>query len=234
MISTFSYNVDLAKIVGPLSAIFISLIDFYQKNNNGEKVSLDRNTIYNNIGVDEQTQLSIENNLTLGKILDVKGLRGPSDKNYYYINYNELDKVLKEDRESFTINVVNNKINNKKVDKETKKEKTLKILKNCVKVEDQVIKQYIFDWIDSVIESGNYLTTQSVKINIDQLVKFSTDQSKLIEVLLIATKSSWKDLTWAMTRVAQNKTLKDNNNFSNYSDIKFSNNKNDQVVQEAF
>lgn len=233
MLSTFSYNVDLAKIVGPLSSIFISLIDFYQKNNNGDKVSLDRNTIYNNIGIDEQSQLSIENNLVLGNVLEVKNVRGPSDKNYYCLNYEELSKILKEDKNYFTMNVVNNKINNKKEDKETKKEKTLKRLKNCVKIEDQVIKQYVFDWIDSVIESGNYLTTQSVKINVDQLVKFSQDQDKLIEVLLISTKNSWKDLSWAMNRVSQNKVIK-NNNFSNYSEIRFSNDKDNQVVQEAF
>lgn len=232
MISTFSYNVDLAKIVGPLSSIFISLIDFYQKNNNGDKISLDRSTIYNNIGIDEQSQLSIENNLVLGKVLEVKSVRGPSDKNYYSLNYEELSKILKEDKNYFTVNIINNKINSKKEAKETKKEKTLKRLKNAVNIDDQVIKQYIFDWIDSIIESGNYLTTQSIKINVDQLVKFSTDQSKLIEVLLIATKSNWKDLTWAMNRVSQNK-INSGNNFSNYSEIKF-NNKSEQVIQEAF
>lgn len=224
-----SYNVDIAKLIGPLSAIYVSFIDKLLIRN--EKLLLSRNQIFDYTGIDFDKQDEIENNLTYCGILDIKNVRGSSEKKNYILNYDRLEIILNDPtkiNEVYKLSTVKSKPK-EKVSKETKKEQMLKRLKNAVKIDDEVLKQHIFDWIDSVIEKGNYLTTQSVKINIEELNKFTSSQSIAIQVLNIATKNCWRDLSWAMNKVTPE--LDNKNNFADYNNI-VSNG--ERVVYEAF
>lgn len=224
-----SYNIDVAKILGPLSSIYVSFIDKLLTKN--EKVLLSKNQIYNYTGIDFNKQDEVEKNLTYCGIMDIKEARGNSDKRSYFINYDRLNIILNNPEkinEVYTLSTVKQKPK-EKVSRETKKEQTLKRLKNSVKIEDEVLRQHIFDWIDSVIEKGGYLTTQSVKINVEELSKFTSSQSIAIEVLNIATKNCWRDLSWAMNKVDTG--LDNKNNFVDYSSI-VSNG--DNKINEAF
>lgn len=213
-----SYNLDVAKVLGPLSAIYISFIDKSNEDNKNDKLSLSRTDILNKTGIDERFQEEVEKFLFSKGILDIQNLRNSSEKNYYSINYERLDSIINDPEKLNEIYKLTTKSPfKKKVDKETKKEQTLKRLKNAVKVDDEVLKQYIFDWIDSIIEKGGYITTQSIKINVNELMKFATSQEIAIKVLTIATKNCWRDLSWAMNRV--NSGLNDRNNFNNYNSI---------------
>ena len=86
--------------------------------------------------------------------------------------------------------------------------------------------------IDSVIERGNTLTRSAVKLNIENLRNFTTDQELAIKVLKIAIINGWRDLYWAIEKVKPiKKSSTSGNNFANYSDIKGTKN---NVMDEAF
>ena len=225
-----SYNVDIAKSIGVLSAIYVSFIDKLLIRNSN-KLLLSRDQIYDYTGIDFDKQDEVENSLIHCGIMEIKSARGSSDKKSYLINYDRLNDILNNPskfNEVYILSTYKQKPK-EKVSKETKKEQTLRRLKNVVKIDDEVLKQHIFDWIDSVIEKGGYLTTQSVKINVEELCKFTKSQALAIEVLNIATKNCWRDLSWAMDRVGAK--IDNKNNFADYSNI--ISNSSDRV-REAF
>ena len=99
----------------------------------------------------------------------------------------------------------------------------MKRLKSVVKVDDDELRGYIFDWIDSVIDGGKLLTVQSVKINVEQLLSFSNNKKDLIDVLLTATKNSWRDFSWVIDKKKKGVSDSGGRNFADYGSIKFSN-----------
>lgn len=216
--SNLSYNVSIAKKIGVVCAILVSVIDSSIMED--DKVMLSREYIFNRSGIDEQAQEEAEEKLKSIGVLKIRKSRGSDDKNYYTLNYEKLGETFCSP-DSAVESLVSVKTPKQK--KMTKKEAVIVGLKRSVSGDiDPVIKQYIFDWIDSVIESGNYLTKQSVSINIKQLIEFSKNQKDLIDVLQIATKNSYRDLSWAMDRVKKSSIVeKSGRNFANYPSIKF-------------
>ena len=214
--SSISYNVELSKKLGINSAIFVSLLDMFI-NGGDERIIIDRELIYDRTGLDFEMQEDVEKKLADVGLLAIRKVRNSDSKNYYGIDYAKLEKVL--DDETFQIDSVRSSLTKKeKMKKETKQEKHLKELKRCVDTDDEVLKQSIFDWIDSVHEAGKYLTTQAVRLNVNQLMLFSSSQKDRLDVLSISIKNGWKDLNWAMDRL---KKKKDGRNFANYGSIKF-------------
>jgi hypothetical protein len=213
---SISYDVGLSKKIGINSAIFISFLDMFI-NGGDERIIVDKELIYDRTGLDFEMQDDIEKKLTSIGLLTVRKVRNSDCKNYYGIDYTILEKVLYDD--SFQIDSNRSSLSKKeKMKKETKEEKHLKELKRCIDVDDEVLKQSIFDWIDSVHEAGKYMTTQAVKLNVKQLMLFSSSQKDRLDVLSISIKNGWKDLNWAMERL---KKSKDSRNFANYGSIKF-------------
>lgn len=212
-----SYNVDIAKSIGVLSAIYVSFIDKLLIRN--EKLALSKNQIYDYTGIDFDKQDEVEDNLVRCGIMDIKGPRTNSDKKSFSINYNRLEEILNDPKKIDEVYffTTSTKKTKEKVSKETKKEQNLKKLKNAVKIEDEVLKQHIFDWIDSVMDSGKYLTVQSIKINIEQLKKFTSSQDIAIQVVDMSAKNCWRDFEWAMSKVKPE--IDNKNNFANYNNI---------------
>lgn len=222
--SSISYNVDLSKKIGINSAIFISLLDMLI-NSGDERIILDREFIYDRTGLDFEMQEAIENLLVKNDLIAVRKVRNSDCKNYYGIDYVKLEKIIEDKDFQIDSAPLTKK---EKMKKETKAEKHLKELKRNVDVDDEVVKQSIFDWIDSVHEAGKYLTTQAVRLNVKQLMLFSSSQKDRLEALSISIKNGWKDLNWAMDRLQKKK---DGRNFANYGDIKFDD---DSLSNEVF
>lgn len=221
-----SYDVSLSKKIGINPAIFISFLDMFI-NGGDERIIIDKELIYDRTGLDFEMQDDIEKKLTSIGLLTVRKVRNSDCKNYYGIDYTILEKVLNDD--SFQIGSNRSSLSKKeKMKKETKEEKHLKELKRCIDVDDEVLKQSIFDWIDSVHEAGKFLTTQAVRLNVKQLMVFSSSQKDRLEVLSISIKNGWKDLNWAMDRLQKKK---DSRNFANYGEIKFND---DSLSNEVF
>lgn len=233
MIETFSYSVELAKKIGPLSSIYLSVLNLMCIYQHEFTISATRNDIYNLSGIEESKQLEIEMYLTKLNILSVKPFRGSNEKNHYTINYLIIKNIINQSVSTIeTLDSIKASVVDKKK-KTSKKESKIDRLKKSISVDDTVVKQNLCDWIDSVIEKGGYLTTQSVKINIDELTKFSSNKDIQNQVIKMATKNCWRDLSWAMDRLKnQNKIFSESsNNFEKYSNIKGSQ---DDLVNEAF
>lgn len=226
-----SYNIYVAKLFGPLSAIYISNLDrCYECCGKDSCIPLSREQIYDSTGIDVVKQIEVEECLISYGILYVKSFRNSSEKNYYRLDYDRLKSIIDDPNKVNEVSSYTSIVKSptKKVDKETKKEQALRRLKNAVKIDDEVLKQHLFDWIDSVIEKGGYLTTQAVKINIDELTKFTSDQDLAIKVILMATKNCWRDLSWAMDKFSN---ARNGNNFANYSEIRADE---DSIMSETF
>ena len=225
--TTASYSIELSKKIGVIPSIMVSVIDGFI-NDTSESVILSRKFIFDRTGIPIEAQKMVEDKLSTIGVISVKKVKNSSDKNYYCINYDCFDSLLFKQISEEPVETI--KKDRKKMERATKKETTLKKLKGCVEIEDDVVKQYVFDWIDSVIESGNYLTQPSVKINIKQLTSACKTKEEMINVLLMATKNSWRDLGWAIDKL--NISVDSDRNFANYSDIKFG--EDDNLSDEVF
>ena len=82
----------------------------------------------------------------------------------------------------------------------SKKEAEIKSLKSSIKEESEIVRQYLYDWIDAVMLSPRgYLSKQGVKISVEDLNRFSESEDVKVEVLRIAVKNSYRDLKWAIS-----------------------------------
>lgn len=215
--STMSYNLELSKLVGVIPSIFLSFVDM-NVNEGNEKVVLSRDYIFDRTGIPQDKQEIAEGILINVGVLERRKVRNSDTENYYGIDYDVLNSM-----DSSSISILEKSCKKKIVSNETKKEKTLKRLKSVVKVDDDELRGYIFDWIDSVIDGGKLLTVQSVKINVEQLLSFSNNKKDLIDVLLTATKNSWRDFSWVIDKKKKGVSDSSGRNFADYGSIKFSN-----------
>ncbi|MBO7696683.1 MAG: hypothetical protein J6T10_28985 [Methanobrevibacter sp.] len=212
-----SYNVDVAKKLGVFSSIYISFIDKLLIRN--EKLMLSRTQIYDYTGISESKQEDAERELVSYGVMEINGPRTNSNKRSYNINYDRLNAIVsgEEDINCAYVFLTDPPKKEKNVSKETKREQLLKKLKGAIKVDDEVLEQHLCDWVDSVIDGGKYLTVQSIKINVEQLLKYTSSQTIAIQVVDMATKNCWRDLEWAMNKV--NPCQNSKNNFADYSSI---------------
>lgn len=242
MFKTNSYIVEYAKSFGPISAIFINLLSSFNSQLENGDIVLSREEIYNYTGLNDADQMKAEDFLMKLGIIRVKPFKGNDLKNHYFLDESKVD-ILKEKTldnlstmfgfdVSAPLKTTAKNVFSERQKKENKKDQQIRSLKSVINVEDSVLHQYLCDWIDSVIERGNTLTRAAVKLNIENLKNFTTDQELAIKVLKIAIINGWRDLYWAIEKVKPiKKSSVSGNNFANYSDIKGTKN---NLMDEAF
>lgn len=223
---SFSYSLDMAKALGINNSVFIALLYMQSNLQNIEvssgKLFLTRQSIYNLTGMDEDKQGEVENSLTSCGILDVKN-RKDSPNFYYTLNEAKLslalkhvDVLVKPEMLDMHTSVVEK--SNKPKGK-TKAEKHVEQLKRSLKCDDEVIKQRLCDWIDSVHERGSFIPTNGLQLYINDLFAYSNDQQTLLNILDIAIKNGWRDLKLTAEKYGQNCSTS-GRNFASYLDIK--------------
>lgn len=242
MFKTNSYIVEYAKSFGPISAIFINLLSSFNSQLENGDIVLSREEIYNYTGLNDTDQMKAEDFLMKLGIIRIKSFKGNDLKNHYFLDESKVD-ILKEKTldnlstmfgldVSVSFKTTAKNVFSERQKKENKKDQQIRSLKSVINVEDSVLHQYLCDWIDSVIERGNTLTRAAVKLNIENLRNFTTDQELAIKVLKIAIINGWRDLYWAIEKVKPiKKSSASGNNFANYSDIKGTKN---NLMDEAF
>ena len=105
------------------------------------------------------------------------------------------------------------------MNKKTKQDKMYDSMIRSVNTGDEVVNQYVIDWINSVRDNPKrYMTKQSFDLSLNKMLNFYVKQEDRIEVLKIAIKGSYSDIDWAIDRYEDRKPI--NNNFANYSEIK--------------
>lgn len=220
-LQTFSYNLNVAKKLGVISAVFLSCI--YNELMLNESVSLTRDDIFNRTGIDESKQREVEEVLSECGIITVKRFKNNVEKSYYTINESRFisaveNKCLSDILSDFSdTQNVNRKSATKTV---TKKSSHIESLKKSIKVADEIIRQYVCDWIESVYANPKgFMSLQSLSIGVQELTAYSSSQEVQIEILKLATMSGYRDITWAIQRYDE-KNSSSGSNFVKYSDIK--------------
>ena len=223
-----NYNLDIAKVFGPCSAIFLSCLDmenaFHKRNtNNDSSMSLTRAEIYERTALDDEKQHEIEIALQECGVLIVKPLKNIPNKNYYIINEEQLFKIMQSNKPTEIIGEEKSKqfIQKPRVEPINKRQSHIIQLKKRIKVDDPIIQTYLIDWIDAVYSNPKgFLSPTGIDIAQQELKAYSGDnQEKAINVLKIAIKGGLRDLTWAIEQY-ESKSGANSNNFANYSDIK--------------
>ena len=223
-----NYNLDIAKVFGPCSAIFLSCLDmenaFHKRNtNNDSSMSLTRAEIYERTALDDEKQREIEIALQECGVLIVKPLKNIPNKNYYIINEEQLFKIMQSNNPTEIIGEEKSKqfIQKPRVEPINKRQSHIIQLKKRIKVDDPIIQTYLIDWIDAVYSNPKgFLSPTGIDIAQQELKAYSGDnQEKAINILKIAIKGGLRDLTWAIEQY-ESKSGANSNNFANYPDIK--------------
>lgn len=242
-LNSYSYNVGIAKIFGVCSSIFLTCLqDEYdlqlsnKKLNLNNTMSISRQAIYDRTGLDDDKQKEVESSLIECGVLTVKPLQNVPNKNYYVLNTKQLDKIISAPE---PIKVIENEnaiplIKKPRVEPQSKRKTMIANLKGRIKTESPIIRQYMCDWIDSVyVNPKGFMSPSSLNISEEELNTFTKgDEDKQIEILKIAIKNGWRDISWAIKRyVEQNGSDGISNNFVSYNDIKSDGT---NVADEAF
>ena len=203
-----SYNVDVAKVFGICSSIFLSCLDSefqYQERNKGlsadSSISLSRAEIYARTALDDDKQVEVETSLKEVGVLAVKPLKNIPNKNYYIINKDNIDKIMNSENPEEFIVSAKQFLPKKRVEPISKRQSRILSLKKKVNVSDPVIQQYLCDWIDAVYSNPKgFLSPSGITIAQEELMKYAQTQDKQIAVLKIAIKGGLRDMTWAIDR----------------------------------
>lgn len=238
-----SYNVRVAKILGVCSAAFLTCLNnelLYQQrqldpSKRNDILSMTRSEIYETAGLDDVKQVEVEAALTACGIICVKPFKNVQNKNYYSIDFAQLEKIITAVKPEDVLASATAKqfIKPPSVKPMSKHQMHIASLKKRLKHDDQIILQYLYDWVDSVYANPKgFLSISSVDIAVQELKAYADgDQEKQIGVLKIAIKGGLRDLTWAIQQYESKQNTNTTNNFVSYSDIKSNGN---NIIDEAF
>ena len=224
----YSYNVEIAKIFGVKTSIFLTCINYAyscQLNrhslNANDTISLSRGEIYEVTGLSDDEQVDVELTLTECGVLSVKSFQNIPNKNYYILNETKLNDILNSDN---PVDVIKSSsasqfIRGKRVEPVSKRQTYIASLKKKINVEDPVLQDYFVQWIDAVYSNPKgFLSPSGVVIAQQELMEYCRDnQDTQIKVLKEAIKGGLRDLTWAIQNYEKNNHI-DSRNFANYSD----------------
>ena len=151
-----SYNIDIAKLFGINSAILLTCLDMeycYQKRNNkildNDAISLSRAEIYERTALDDTQQSDVEFSLIECGVLSMKPVQNSSSKNYYIINFIQLEKILSSSNPADIISSekADQFIRGRRKEPLSKRQTYINKLKTKIKVEDPIVQQYFVDYV---------------------------------------------------------------------------------------
>lgn len=228
-LQTNSYNLEIAKVFGVLTAVFLKCIDdeilFQERNkliSEDKTISLSRAEIYARTALDDDKQIDIEFALQECGVLIVKPLKNVPNKNYYIFNQEQLIKIMVAEDPSEVLGTEKAKQFTKgaRIEPLSKRQNRIIGLKKKITIEDPVVKQYLVDWIDAVYsrQKGGFLSPTGVTIAQEELIAYAKDnQEKQIAILKIAIKGCLRDLTWAIEQYEKQNPV-GTRNFMEYND----------------
>lgn len=233
LLDSYSYNLRIAQVFGVNSAVFISCINeeyryVERSSKTGEvenHVSLSRAEIYGRTAIDDEKQREVELALQSCGVLTVKPLQNIPGKNYYVLNREVLEKIIKSEDPVKVLEDSNMTqfIRRTRVEPRSKRQIGIEKLKKCIDLEDPVMQQYFIDWVDGVYaKQRGFLSPGAIKIAIEELYQYAKDdEQKRISVIRIAIKNGMRDMTWAIREYEkENPPTEGSRNFGEYSDMK--------------
>lgn len=209
--NNMTYNLKMATIFGVCSAIFLSLLIDTKEENLYQLVDekyfmLSRQTIYDYTGLDDLKQLEVEDNLKECNLIEVLPVKNNSDKFYYSLDENLLQKFLEakstEDAKKLLTKSARKKslISVPRTTPPSKRALYIDNLKKSIKEEDVLLREDYLNWIDSVYGNPKgYLSVSSIQQCIKTLNEFSKGNKQLErDIVKIAIKNGWRNIDWAI------------------------------------
>lgn len=243
-LQTNSYNLEVAKVFGVCTAVFLSCIDneyqLQERNrsiSDDNTISLSRAEIYARTALDDEKQIDVELALQECGVLIVKPLKNIPNKNYYNLNTEQLTKILTAENPSEVLGDEKAKqfTQQKRVEPLSKRKNRIIQLKKKISVSDPIIQQYMCDWIDAVYTNPKgFISPTGVSIAQEELLAYTkNDQEKQIAILKIAIKGGLRDITWAIEQYEKQSGI-GTRNFMDYNDKTHIANANDVLDDETF
>lgn len=228
-LQTNSYNLDIAKVFGVSTSVFLTCLNTeYERQirdkalNANNTMAMSRAEIYARTALDDDKQKDVELALTECGVITVKPLQNVPNKNYYILNEEQLTKIMQSNNPSEIIGEERSKqfIKPTRVEPTSKRKTHIISLKKKINMEDPIIQQYFVDWIDAVYTNPKgFLSPSGVVIAQQELLAYSLDQAKQIAILKIAIKGGMRDITWAIEQYEKQAGV-GTRNFAKYEDIK--------------
>ena len=200
-----SYNVDIAKRMGLLTASLISYISrerdraiLHRSLNKNGTFSVYRNDIFEDTGLSVDEQSAVESSLGKIGILEVSPFRDEINRVYYKFNDDVLYAVMGRTVNHSPVTSIVDSVDSPSVRAKrlTSRERSMNDAKRAVKETDSGLRQMWIDWIDAVYERKFTLTPAAVVLNEKQLERF--DSAKKEEILQNAIKNGYRDISWSI------------------------------------
>lgn len=234
-LSSVSYNKDVAKIVGVIPAILLSLLDssaadLIAQDAYDGRVLMSRDEIYNKTGIPASDQITAESILSNISILSVADARN-SVRKIYTVDEKQLREVLNAGVSIVSISKPSQPAQEKPA---RKKRDPVAFLKQLADFGDDGVNKMLGDWIAALYEIGKGGISKQSFLLQQQMLKEHTlgDPERAKQILTIAITRGYRDISWA---IKANSTAQDkagSYNFSNYTDIASSGNS--QTTGEVF
>lgn len=227
ILKSYSYNVDIAKIFGINCAVFIQLLVEHNYS-----ISINREDLFNAIGLDISKQGEVERSLEDCKILTIKSNKNGNST--YKLNIDLLTSML-QNYTTYNSFIKQNKGTNTgiKVTRQDKATIQLNKLKSYIMCEDDKFRQYWGDWVEAVYtkENGRFPNKASIHIAEQELNSYTDSDNIKETIIFIAIKNGYRDMTWAISKYEQENNRDASINFIKYNDIKSDGN---NIVDEEF
>lgn len=238
MFEIFSYNVDIARAFGVMSAIMLQYISQQIKTQSQQGVdvshiAVSRQDIYRRTGIQEDKQMLVENSLSSCRVMTVTPVKRSIGKNYYYVDEDALMKTMSSRIQLDTIYQLDQSVcgNSESAQKQkcqskkqhkTQRQKTIERLHTFVVSSNysEIYKQKMCDWIDAVYQKPNgFMSESGIDISIKELMQYTDKEDCAIAILNIAIKNGYRDIIWAIQYYEKQNQVDSSMNFCKYSDI---------------
>lgn len=199
-----TYNLIIAKKLGVLSAIYLSiLIDNITKETNSVKFT--RKEIYNLTGIENNKQKEIEDKLSSCGIVEITQ-HGQTSANIYTLSETAIISLLLNESNDFN-NLFN--LMKKIKPKALNTPKNVEELKKSIKTKDVIAKKYLETWIDTVLNKSEYLLPQTVNKIERELCDYAKDSlDKYRELCKLASELGYVTSRWIVNKYEQKQNLK--------------------------
>ena len=209
-----SYNVKLANLFGLNISIYINLLmNIESKASDKEKLNngyflLDRDYVTSRTTFSEKDQLLFDD-----KLIDLSIIE-KSDSNMIKFNFDTVVTILMSEHETLTkdIKSICKKKSSSKRTKDVDKVLKLQELKSKVYVKCDELKNALNEWIETVYDKDGWMSIKSI-IQAQKLIDASVVESdgrknldKALNIVNSATINGYRDMQWAINKLANNYT----------------------------
>ena len=155
--------------------------------------------------MERETTLSVAKQLKCDETLVAMGvaMKDPENPNRLAISVeNMIEIITNED----TKKLKKGARSAQKEAKEAKLEGIKANMKKAILETDSDLRRAIDRWIDGMIDAGNCRFTKAVvELFVETINQYTTDKATKLKIIEIATVNSYKDATWAISRLSGNR-----------------------------